>query len=108
MLHGDLQLNTAHLKVILKWVAGDNEDGLPNEIRECYTDNEWLDIIEKYTQDKEIPTSSSHVYQCDTCYPQLDHIIPVLDYWTSSEGQTDTAKLHRELTQEIIQSDFDS
>ena len=28
------QLNTAQLKVILKWVAGGNEDGLPNEIRQ--------------------------------------------------------------------------
>ena len=102
------QLNTAQLKVILKWVAGGNEDGLPNEIRECYTDDEWVGIMEAYSVKGDIPTSSSHMYQCDECCTEFENLLPALDYWNSPEGQAHTAKRNKELFQKIIQSDFGS
>ena len=55
----------------LLYMIFNNEDGLPNEKRPCFTATDWahIDLILKHD---EIPTDSSHVYQCDECYQELE------------------------------------
>lgn len=58
---------------LLRWVFN-NEDGLPNETRSCYTDTDWKNV-ELMLKHEEIPTDSSHVYQCEECYTKLEELL---------------------------------
>jgi len=78
MSHKDAQLNT-EMDRWLGELLGIEVDGLPNEVRGCYTDDEWIDIMETYSVEKTIPTSSSHMYQCDECCTEFENLLPVLD-----------------------------
>jgi len=87
-----LQLNTAMDRWLGK-VLGIEIDELPNEIRGCYTDDEWVGIMETYRVGAgELPTSSSHMYQCDECCKEFENLLPALDYWNSPEGLERTTK----------------
>ena len=59
---------------LLKWVLKGNEDGLPNETRSCYTDTDWKNT-ELLVKHDEVPTDSSHVYQCEECYTKLEELL---------------------------------
>jgi len=78
-------------------------DGLPNEVRGCYTDDEWVSIIETYSIKETIPTSSSHIYQCAECCTEFENVLPALDYWNSPEGQAHTAKQKKKIAQWLKQ-----
>jgi len=39
-----MNITDKQLDTLLGWILRGNDDGLPNEIRECYTDEEWVDI----------------------------------------------------------------
>ena len=58
---------------LLRWVFN-NEDGLPNETRSCYTDTDWKNT-ELLVKHDEVPTDSSHVYQCEECYTKLEELL---------------------------------
>ena len=58
---------------LLRWVFN-NEDGLPNETRACYTATDWKNM-ELMLKHEEVPTDSSHVYQCEECFQQLEQRI---------------------------------
>lgn len=60
---------------LMKWVFR-NEDGLPNEARSCYTATDWKNI-ELMLKHDEVPTDSSHVYQCEECYQKLEGFLIV-------------------------------
>jgi len=59
---------------LLEWVLRGNEDGLPNETRPCYTATDWKNV-ELMLKHEEVPTDSSHVYQCEECYQKLERIL---------------------------------
>jgi hypothetical protein len=96
-----MKVTAKQLNTLLEWVIRRNDDGLPNEVRACYTDDEWIDIMETYRVGEEIPTSSSHMYQCEACCTEFESLLPVLDYWNSSEGRAHTAKRKKEISQWI-------
>ena len=58
---------------LLRWVFN-NEDGLPNETRSCYTDTDWKNM-ELMIKHEEVPTDSSHVYQCEECFQKLEGLL---------------------------------
>ena len=98
-----LQLNTA-MDRWLEEVLDIEIDGLPNEVRGCYTDDEWIDIMETYRVGEEIPTSSSHMYQCDECCTEFESLLPALHYWISPAGRAHTAKRKKEISQWIYET----
>ena len=67
-----MDLTRTQLDKLMQWILAGNEDGLPNEARGCYTATDWanIDLILKH---EEIPTDSSHVYQCEQCYEKLEN-----------------------------------
>jgi len=88
-------------KKLLEWIYSGNDDGLPDEIRGCYTDEEWVDIMGKYIENKGIPTSSSHMYQCDACCTEFEKLLPTLEYLNSTEGRARSEKFKEKLRQQI-------
>jgi len=82
MLDRDAKLNTEkemeytdeRAMRLLEWVLRGNEDGLPNEARGCYTTTDWKNVALLVKHD-EIPTDSSHVYQCQECCDILERMV---------------------------------
>jgi len=96
-----MNITDKQLDTLLGWVLRGNDDGLPNEIRECYTDGEWVDIMGKYIENKRIPTSSSHMYQCDACCTEFEKLLPTLEYLSSAEGKARSERFKEKLRQQI-------
>jgi len=96
-----IKVTEQQLQKVLGWIYGGNDDGLPNEIRGHYADEEWVDIMDNYIKHEEIPASSSHMYQCETCYSKLERMMPVLDYWRTPEGKVRSAQFNEKLRQQI-------
>ena len=65
---------TEQMDRLLEWIKAGNEDELPTETRSCYTATDWknMELILKH---EEVPTDSSHVYQCEECFQQLEQRI---------------------------------
>jgi hypothetical protein len=74
------------LEKVLAWISAGNDDGQPDEVRACYSDVEWVGIMSAYLETKDIPTSSSHMYQCEACCSRLERFMDRHDLVTGNTG----------------------
>jgi len=81
-----ITINQEQLQNILTWISAGNDDGQPDEVRECYSDIEWVGIMSTYLETKDIPTSSSHMYQCEVCSSRFERFMDRHDLVSGNTG----------------------
>jgi len=63
------------LEKVLAWISAGNDDGQPDEVRDCYSDIEWVGLFATYLETADIPTSSGHMYQCEVCSSRFERFM---------------------------------